>query len=187
MCPQQILGYTDAFTDVQMWKDTPVLDICKATTSWACRAPHLPTSQQWIYTSTLLNRHGVHTFPYTYPQLLGTFWLCPCTDPQCAASTRGEGGFADMACVIYEVQSKRRVKPVFNNWSLIKQQMREGSRERKLTGPSWPNLALVRGWPVKSQLRHPTLDPGLVLQRPWAGSAEALASGAAATNRMDGG
>lgn len=72
-----------------------------------------------------------------------------------------------MACVIYEVQSKRRVKPVFNNWSLIKQQMREGSRERKLTGPSWPNLALVRGWPVKSQLRHPTLDPGLVLQRPW--------------------
>ena len=69
---------------------------------------------------------------------------------------------------MYEVKLKPHVKSVFNNWSLIKQRMGEGNRERKLTVPSWPAMALVRGWPIRSQPRHPSLGPGLVLQSPWA-------------------
>lgn len=42
----------------------------------------------------------------------------------------------------------------------------------KADSTQWPALALVRGWPVSSQPRHPSLGPG-------AGSEEALGSGAA--------
>lgn len=40
--------------------------------------------------------------------------------------------------------------------------------ERKLIAPSRPALALVSVWLIKSQLRHSSLGPGLVLQSPWA-------------------
>lgn len=46
----------------------------------------------------------------------------------------------------------------------------------KADSTQWPALALVRGWPVSSQPRHPSLGPG-------AGSAESLGSGAAEAHR----
>ena len=65
---------------------------------------------------------------------------------------------------------KTLCETIFNNWSLMKQRVEEGRRERKLTVPSWPALALVRAWPVRSQPRNPNLDSELVLQSPWARS-----------------
>ena len=41
---------------------------------------------------------------------------------------------------------KTLCETIFNNWSLMKQRVEEGRRERKLTVPSWPALALVRAW-----------------------------------------
>lgn len=71
----------------------------------------------------------VHALSHPELYLLGLSWLHLCTEPPKCSLYQRRKSLGDMAYVMYEVKLELCVKPILQDWSLIKQWMGEGCGE----------------------------------------------------------